>query len=68
MQTEIQELVKEMEKVDVAKYQLVTIEANELEGVFFQDIRIHDAYEHFPDILLFDATYNFSIAACHWAR
>lgn len=58
MHSDLQELIKVMELIDGAKYQLFTNETNVLEGVYFQDKRMREAFERFPDVLLFDATYN----------
>lgn len=56
--SDLQALVSQMEAIEGATYELVTDEANQLEGILFQDSRMREAFHRFPDVVLFDATYK----------
>lgn len=56
--SDLQELVDQMQAIDGAVYEIFTDENNELQGIFFQDERMKAVFDHFPDVLLFDATYK----------
>lgn len=56
--TEIEKIVKEMQNVAGSTIEIFYDENNELDGLLFQDGRMKTYFHHYPDLLMFDATYS----------
>lgn len=51
-------MVNAMQKIEGAIVKVVTNHQNELQGVYFQDQRMKNVFNSFPQLLLFDATFS----------
>lgn len=52
------ELVEQLSQFDEAVTKIVTNEENEVDLIYFQDARMKQCFDAFPDLLMFDGTYN----------
>lgn len=57
-ENELQRLLDSMLKVPAAKVEVLRDENNDLLCIYFQDPRIAQIFEKFPEFVMFDATYK----------
>lgn len=57
-ETELEKLLNNMFQVPGARVEVLRDENNELVCIFFQDARMLSMFNHYPELLLFDATYK----------
>lgn len=55
---DLDKVVNELRKIDGATVKIVHNDAMQLQGIFFQDSRMKKYFSVYPEILMFDATYN----------
>ncbi|RWS18712.1 uncharacterized protein B4U80_07169, partial [Leptotrombidium deliense] len=56
--TDLQALVTEIRKIQGATIEIAVSDDNELLGVHFQDQRMKQMFEHYPELVIYDATYK----------
>ncbi|KAG4066267.1 hypothetical protein HA402_000491 [Bradysia odoriphaga] len=57
-ESELAQLLEELQKIPGSKIRVFTNDENELIGIFFQDERMMECFEHFPELILFDGSYK----------
>lgn len=57
-ENELQKLLDSMLKIPGARVQVLRDENNELVCIYFQDSRMAEVFDKYPELLLFDATYK----------
>ena len=56
--TTLQSAIEHLSKCEGAYVKLVTDENNEMRGLFFQDARMRDIFQAYPEFICIDATYK----------
>lgn len=56
--SDLEKMISEMQKVPGAKIHVAQSSSNELIGVYFQDQRMAEMFDAYPELVIFDATYK----------
>lgn len=61
-ENDLEKMANEMRSVEEATVKVIHNDKNELEAIYFQDLRMKEYFANFPDLLMFDGTYKLNDA------
>lgn len=56
--SDLENLLKEMNKIEGSRIKVAVSDENELVGIYFQNQRMLELFNSFPEVVIFDATYK----------